>query len=377
MASKKALAVFAGGGTRVIALIGALERLQGGKVFEFEAFAGVSAGSLLAFLSNIGRPAEDMLTYVARENLMDLVDPYGFPEGVLFWLYHRFAKQDKQNRASLPSMNPIAKKIVGALIERRIKRSDHLLQGQALEEWVRRIVKDQSVKYFRELKKELLIVTFDLAEEREFIFSRSTTPNAEIAFAITASMSAWPLFPIKKYFDREHNQTRLLADGGLWNKFPFNIFKNLYDNIPTVGFRLTSSEATHRDRLDIQLSGTPLSQLSPRLQCILALVDTILSKQDGLHLTEYEKWWTISVDTKRFATLAFDTCQEDIQNLLQRGQDEAEEFLRRIREEEQPKKTASEKRQAIDEGGQRRKTPSSINPKNIFQIFKRIFNRST
>ena len=376
LALKKARAVFAGGGTRVIALIGAFERVLEEKIFEFEAFAGVSAGSLVAFLASVGRSPKDMLAYVTKKNLMDLVDLYGFPEGMLFRIYHHLKRLSKQGQVSPQLLiRPIVKRMVGKLIERRIKKSNHLLRGKALQEWVESIVRGQRVKYFRDLKKELIIVAFDLVTGEEFIFSRRTTPDAEIAFAITASMSAWPLFPIKEYYNQDCKQIMRLADGGLWEKFPFNIFDRFFnDDVPTVGFRLTSSETTRRDRLDIKLSGTPLSELSPRLQDILTLVDRILS-QDKLHLSEHEMFWTASVDTQRFATLVFETDAGDIQDLLPRGRKGAEKFLTRIRNEKPPRKGVNEEMRAREINMRQGKTRPFIHQGNIFRkIFRTIKN---
>lgn len=345
MKPQKAYAVYAGGGTRVFAFLGARKRLEEEHHYTFEKIAGVSGGSIPAFLEACGRTPDEVSELLEKYPPRTLTDFYPFPEGVCFWLYYvmsRFAGRPL----------PFNKTIAALLLNWRHARSDHLFRGRALKRWIGSIVDSQGVTYFREIKKELVIVAFDMNEGRPFFFSKDATPYVPIAFALCASMALWPFYPIVNYYDPFSKKTYRFADGGFWDKFPLHIFDTEGDTTPTVGFRLMST-AAEKDMPHFMIGGASIADLSPRLQNVCAIADRLLSFQDRFYLTPYEHYWTIKIDTGAHATLS-DLTSEAMEDLVLCGRKGAEKFLDRLEYRNSPPKTKNEEVEAALHGPKKR-----------------------
>ncbi len=129
-------------------------------------------------------------------------------------------------------------------------------------------------KTFADLSIDLRVIASDLLTEKEFLFSRETTPYASIALAARASASIPIVFTPVAY------QNVLCVDGGCTDNLPASDLT--VDDIPRVGIYLESDDAP-------LLPGCyGLKTLAPRI------IDLLLASNEQSH---------IALDSKNGATI--------------------------------------------------------------------------
>ncbi|MBP0714796.1 patatin-like phospholipase family protein [Burkholderia sola] len=180
-----------GSGFRLGAHLGALQAIvdAGYTIVEL---AGTSGGSIIAALFASGMPLD-----VMREILMDL------------------------NWSRMMGFSP------WALIQHQA-----LCSGDALLQYLTKVTNG---KTFAQIEVELKVIAANLLTEREFQFSKETTPDVPVALAARASAS----IPI--VFAPVEVAGGLMVDGGMCDNIPVSDLT--VDGVPRVGIYLESDDA--------------------------------------------------------------------------------------------------------------------------------------
>jgi len=208
-----------GSGFRLGAHIGALQAIEDAGYTVIE-LAGTSGGSIVASLYASGVPLD-----VMRQMLME-VD----------W-------------SRMMRFSPWT-----------LLRQQALCSGEALREYLTGVT---GGKTFAELDIDLKVIATDLLSEREFQFSRTTTPDVPVALAARASAS----IPI--VFAPVAMAGGLFVDGGMCDNMPVSDLT--VDDMPRVGIFLESDDSP-------LLPGSyGIATLAPRM------IDVMLASNEDTH----------------------------------------------------------------------------------------------
>ncbi len=170
--------VFAGGGVKAFAFIGALQVMEE-KGYEFERLAGTSAGSIIAALIRVGYNSKELFP------LLDCLDVEAFKD---------------ERMSFLPF--PIAKWI-------HLYFRLGMYKGDALEAWIRDVLKRRGVQVFGDLPKDSLrIIASDLSKGRLLVLPDDLKDYGiipekfSVARAVRMSCSIPFFFEPVKMYDR-------------------------------------------------------------------------------------------------------------------------------------------------------------------------------
>ncbi|MCD7878676.1 MAG: patatin-like phospholipase family protein, partial [Candidatus Gastranaerophilales bacterium] len=200
--------IFGGGGIRGMCYIGAVEALKEFNI-EIDSIAGSSVGAVFASLFAAGCSIDEIKELFFEFNMNMFRDininlfsaDISISKGEIFYEWVR---------------EKIGKKFFGE----NYSKSDE-----------RKVT-------FKDLKKDLNILTIDINTNTPFIFSKKNTPDVEIAFAVRASASLPGLMKPVNY-----NHT-MLVDGDLIKSWPawkiYSDFNNSSSRI--LEFRLEGSK---------------------------------------------------------------------------------------------------------------------------------------
>jgi NTE family protein len=264
--------LFCGGGVRVIAHVGALEKLKDEITFVKE-FCGVSAGALLAMCMAIGYSLAELREFILGFDFTNVMDTATPPELLLnFGL-------DTGNRLQ---------KMVEACI--RVKG----LSGEIT---------------FNQLHKGLRVYATNLNNGEYITFSKETTPTMKVADAVRASMS----FPY--YFQPYSDSSgHLFGDGGIISNFPMFTFSDV-EKDHTIGFLF---EETCEEVEEIYDFG----------QFMMRPFIINMQSRSKADIRSYKKWSVIS-KVGNISPLDFSLDDDTKMKLLTIGKDAAEEWLKR------------------------------------------------
>ena len=264
--------LFCGGGVRVIAHVGALERLKDEITFVKE-FCGVSAGALLAMCMAIGYTIAELREFILGFDFTNVIDTASPPELLLnFGL-------DTGNRLQ---------KMVEACI--RVKG----LSGEIT---------------FSQLDKGLRVYATNLNTAEFITFSKETTPSMKVADAVRASMS----FPY--YFQPYSDESgHLFGDGGIISNFPMFTFSDV-EKDHTIGFLF---EENCGEVMEI----TDFGQFMMRPFVIN------MQSRSKADIRNYKKWSVIS-KVGSISPLEFSLDDDAKKKLLEMGKEGAEDWLKR------------------------------------------------
>jgi NTE family protein len=280
---RNVFAVFSGGGIKGAAFLGAIEEAE--KYVRFVGWGGASAGSIIAALLACGYTPNELRTLLHAA-------PYS--------------------------------KFFQISIKRLLffNRYRGMIDPVPLLEWLRQYIGQKFPSHsrvtFKDLKDDqyLKIVAANITTQQIVIYSKRTTPNAEIAQAVLASCSFPLLFPAVLDGNDE------LVDGGVLSNFPMWLFHDEEDDdlqkefTPVLGFTLVSKPK--------------MQEKTSILAHAFSIFDSILVAQDRVQ----EKY----MDPTRFAnvirihideTPTFRTTQSpDQQNsLILAGKDAASKYF--------------------------------------------------
>ena len=198
-----------------------------------------------------------------------------------------------------------------------------LSKGEIFLEWLREKIgekvfgddysknKDRKVR-FKDIEKDLYILTIDINTNTPYIFSKNSTPEEEIAFAVRASASLPGLMKPINIGDA------VLVDGDLIKSWPaWKIYEDLNNSHTRIlEFRLEGS----RDGSDIK---NPMDYVN-------SIINTIwyLSTENVFNtFHENDRYDYIVIDTKDVILFDF-TIDKDIKNsLIDKGYQTTKEYL--------------------------------------------------
>ncbi len=198
-----------------------------------------------------------------------------------------------------------------------------LSKGEIFLEWLREKIelkvfgenyiknKGQKVR-FKDIEKDLYILTIDLNTNAPYIFSKSSTPDEEIALAVRASASLPGLMkPV-------NTGNLMLVDGDLIKSWPaWKIYEDLNTSQTRIlEFRLEGS----RDGSDIK---NPMDYIN-------SIINTIwyLSTENVFNtFNENDRYDYIVIDTKDVILFDFTIDKEIKNSLIEKGYQTTKEYL--------------------------------------------------
>lgn len=296
--------VFEGGGVRGISLVGAVRAAER-YGFKFNRVAGTSSGSIVATLIAAGYTAEEMKEIILETSFIHFL-----------------------KRAPIFNM-----RIVGPAARVLLKKG--LYSGEALENWMWKILKQKGIRTFGDIEKgKLRIIASDITSGRILILPddlhKIGLPGQkfEIARAVRMSCSIPyffdpvllrlpPQLSIGKSFA---DQFLHIVDGGLLSNFPLWLFDsdNVLPNgelLPTVGFQMVGKN-----------SNQPHSIRGP-FTMLQALVETMLSAHDERYIEQSNRYRTIKIPTLGIGVTQFDITQEESLLLYESGLQSGNRFF--------------------------------------------------
>jgi NTE family protein len=302
--------VLEGGGVKGIALVGAVDVLEG-HGYEVERVAGTSAGAIVGALVAAGMPP------AKRRGLMKEVD-YG-------------AFQDRSLLDRLPGG-----RLVSLLTEQGI------YEGKHLHRWLGEQLAHCGVRTFGDLRRDdpgasspeqlmsrLVVMASDVTHGRlrrlpdDYPALGVEEPGAvPVADAVRASMSI-PFFfePVK--LPCPDGEPVVLVDGGMLSNFPVDVFDRTDGRPPrwpTFGIKLSARPGAQAARF--RCDGT--------LGLVRAMVGTMTSFYDQMHLDGEDVLdRTLFVDTFGVKSTEFDLDAATRDRLYASGRAAAEAFLSR------------------------------------------------
>ncbi|WP_438491321.1 patatin-like phospholipase family protein [Paenibacillus sp. IHBB 3054] len=303
-------AVFEGGGVKGISLAGAVEATeQAGRTFR--KVAGTSSGSIIASMLAAGYNGEAMSRIIKGTSFSSFLK-----RGALY------------NTA-----------FVGPALRVMIKKG--LYSGEALESWIRGILREKGIVTFSDLPRgKLSIITSDISNGRIVVLpdgleEYGITPGGfEVAKAVRMSCSIPYFFdPVMLRLSGQAargksftEQFVYFVDGGLLSNFPLWLFdekqagfKSPGHKIPTVGYQLIG----RTDPQPHRITG-PFSMLQ-------ALVGTMLSAHDERYIETEKLVRTVKIPTLGISTTSFHISPVQGDDLYAAGYKAGEEFFKNWR----------------------------------------------
>jgi NTE family protein len=270
---QKYFAIFAGGGVRGTAYIGALKALNEVNV-ELTGYASSSVGAVIASLLAVGHsPAElqALLLGVNYQQFRDLHLPFGKDfgffkgDGLYNWL--------KEN------------------IEAKFYGEDNLCKVKPVT--------------FSDLDKDLIVIATDVSNAGFKEYSRVKTPDVEIAHAVRASVS------VPGFFKPVWEQDSCLVDGDVINNFP--IWKESSDIIANTNTKI----------LEFRLEGEEQpKEISGFMNYFSAILETSYNISTGILENKFGKndqFDVIRIDTGRIRIIDFNISNQNKKQLIENG----------------------------------------------------------
>lgn len=204
---------FAGGGFFGIALVAALKELDNySEYLQIERISGVSVGSMIAALYAVGYNADELTKIIFEMDLDKLIKDGYF---AYLKLYDRFGMYD----------------------------------ANKLEEEIERLITEKTnIKLctFKQINKELTIISTNLNYQRPRFFNKKLTPDLPISKAVRMSIG-YPLIMTPVLFEGDY-----YGDGGEFINYPITIYDNLNETLGiTFAAHNENIDGTLKNRIEI------------------------------------------------------------------------------------------------------------------------------
>lgn len=258
-------AVFAGGGVRAIAYVGALEALEA-RGCAIRRCVGTSASAMVAALVTAGYKASELKSILMRFDFGSLRD--SAPEDIV--------------------------SAFGPLLS--LLKDNGIYKGTRLQEWLGGLLEARGVRTFADLRDEhseyrLRVVTADIARGRLVVLPDDLhyygyNPDTFSPALAVRMSAALPFFfePVALKSRKAPFAEAVFVDGGVALNFPFDLCRS--DGLPMLGFRVVGPD-TERPR---NVRG-PIAYAS-------ALMETLLGARDRM-TAESPRVITITVPNLR------------------------------------------------------------------------------
>ncbi|WP_018886399.1 patatin-like phospholipase family protein [Paenibacillus massiliensis] len=299
--------VFQGGGMKGISLAGAVRAAEQNGVV-FNRLAGTSSGAIVAALIAAGYTGEEMKELILETPFVSLL--------------HRS-----------PLFNV---KWVGPAARIWLKKG--LYSGEALEHWVRELLRAKGIRTFGDLPPgKLRVIASDITNGRILVLPDDVNrfglePHSfEVAKAIRMSTSIPYFFdPVMIRLNTKlakgqefSNQFVYVVDGAILSNLPLWLFDQeraakgkRAEDIPTVGFQIVGKNETKTAFIR-----GPLSMLQ-------AIVDTMLSAHDERYIEQENRYRTIKIPALGVRTTQFNLSPEQGEQLYASGLHAGNDFFR-------------------------------------------------
>lgn len=276
--SLKYTCLFGGGAIRGLAYVGTIRALEELNV-DFDIIGGSSVGSIFATLLACGYKSYEL------ENLFMKVNFDLFKD-----IHLGFGKNIALSRGEI---------FIDWLNELITKKLDNPRKKTLL---------------FKELEKELVVITTDLRNFRTQEFSKNVTPDFEIAKAIRVSSSMPGLMPPFKYNDG------LLVDGDLQKASPMWRLSETLDNSESriLEFRLEG---------DCNLDGkSPLAFLNTIYSCVTDVATDFVTEL----YSQNDRYDCIRINTGDIFFADFNLNKEERRKLINRGYEQTMKYFKEV-----------------------------------------------
>ncbi len=307
-------AVFAGGGVRGIAYVGALEVAEQ-YGYRWVSVAGTSAGAIVAALVAAGYTAQELST------IMRTLD------------YTRFAAcpaNDLLYSAEMYNMLTHGGLHDGSYIEAFMREKLH---AKGVHTFADLLIAGQEQNRESVQRYRLTVIASDITRGQivrlpQDAASYGLDPNAlDVARAVRMSASI-PFFFVPVQLTDANGNTSCIVDGGLLSNFPLFLFEHAArlhasttntTSLPIFGFQLVQTLLT---------PPTAHTPLPCGLAMLKALITTMLSAHDKLYSSDTTLAHTIVIPTCDIAATDFNLTPKQAQQLYAYGKEAGTAFFR-------------------------------------------------
>ncbi|HEU5141167.1 MAG TPA: patatin-like phospholipase family protein [Bacillales bacterium] len=287
--------VFSGGGVKAIALVGALQVMEE-RGYTFQQVAGTSAGALVAALVACGYRSSEITKIMKETEFSQLQD-------------------SKKSIIPFPFMRWL-----------RVYWKLGMYKGDALERWIRRLLRDKGVDTFSDLPDgSLKVVASDLSKGRILVMPDDLErygilpEKFSVARAVRMS-SGLPFFyePILLY-DRTGGKS-VIVDGGVLSNFPLWLFDQDVAELqrPVIGFQLST-----------KLENQPARKIRTAVDLYQGLFATMKQAHDARFIAEHQAAKVVFIPVDHVSATNFNLDEETKQKLIQLGRERTQKFLKK------------------------------------------------
>jgi NTE family protein len=287
-------AVFAGGGVKALAFVGAMEAMSS-KGISIERAAGTSAGAITAAFIKSGYKAVEISNLFNEIDVKQFLDPG--PVGTVFpflrWL--------------------------------RLYTQMGFYKGEAFEEWMREALANKGVRTFGDLPEGCLkMVASDISNGR-FIILPDDLPKYGIdsdRFSVAKAVrmsSSLPFFfePVK--IKNQKGDEAVIVDGGVLSNFPIWLFirkGEIKRKRPVLGLRLSP-----------EYEEAPQNKITNSLSLLHSMFDTMRTAHDQRYVAKVHARNIIFIPVKGISTTQFQMTEQERKDLINLGKKSAMSFL--------------------------------------------------
>ena len=280
---------FSGGGIKGLSFIGALQKLIEDDLINMnniELFCGTSAGSMIAFLLNIGLSVYEMKDFILAFNFSKL-------NGEINCI-------DVFDKDKLGINNGERIKLIFIkFLEKKYNKSDITFK-----------------ELFELTNKKLIIIGTNITNSEETIFNIDLTPNFSVLTAIRISISIPGIFtPVKI-------DNIIYVDGAIVNNFPINHCLDY----KTIGFYIKNSQKNEINSIQDLIT----SCLSIACNVISEKTINDINKINPNECWNKYKKLIIKIDNPNFEYTNFDISYEYKNNLIELGTKTIETFINNL-----------------------------------------------
>lgn len=288
--------MFAGGGIKAIAFVGALEVMEQ-KNYTFKRLAGTSAGAIFAALIKAGYTSQEIKKELDNINFEKFLDPQDsvIPFKFMKWL--------------------------------KLYKSLGLYKGEEFEGWLTEMLNKKGISTFSDLEKDSLkIVVSDLTKGRIVVLPDEleiygiAPEKFSVARAVRMS-STIPYFFKPVRLQDGHGHESVIVDGAVLSNFPIWIFSNR--NLsklarPVIGFRLTP-----------EVDKVPPHQIENSIDMLTALIKTMQKAHDTRYIITNEAKKIVFIPIDDVSSIDFSLSKEEKEKLIQLGRKETNDFIKK------------------------------------------------
>lgn len=240
--------VFAGGGVKGFAYIGAIEELEQSGI-HFKRVAGTSAGAIIAAFLAAGISSEEMKKYLAE-------------------LDHTVMRDETKLVQKLPFLKWL-----------RLYKKLGLYRGVELERWLEKKLAQKGIFTFADLEPGVLkIVASDLTNGEIVVLpddlKKYNIDENHFSVAKAIRMSCSLPFFYEPVCLSCNGKKALIVDGGVLSNFPLWLFDQSIEERPVIGFQLTSQHNVMGNN----------SEIDNGVQLVEALFKTMKNAHDRRHI---------------------------------------------------------------------------------------------